>query len=422
MSCWNRVSNDNFRIPGVSLRHLKSALYVAEYKNVTRAADKLNRSQTTITKAISELESTLGARLFDRAATGMMSTVYGAALARRVRLVVDEFDKAGKSYQEFKPGGRDYHSIPVFSLDISYKRLAAFVALYEKRNVTAAAQTLGISKTAVYNSMRYLEELLELPLFRSEPNGVTPTGLATILARHTKLAFSQIHQAIDDIASLDGVTQGRVVIGTLPYTRTYLTPVAINRLLEKYPQIDVVTREGPYDVLESSLRSGDIDFIVGAIRNVENRADIVTEKLFEDRLSVIARKDHPLAGRSRINFKDMQEAQWVLPARGSPSRQLFDETLSRHEMLVPKHAVETSSLSMVRGLLMDSDRVALLSEHQIYYDMQFGILDVLPVVLEDTYRPIGLTLRAHTQPSPAAELFLEYLREVSEEIHQQGTA
>ena len=98
----------------------------------------------------------------------------GEALARRVRLVVDEFDKAGKSYQEFKPGGRHYHSIPVFSLDISYKRLAAFVALYEKRNVTAAAQTLGISKTAVYNSMRYLEELLELPLFQTEPHGVTP--------------------------------------------------------------------------------------------------------------------------------------------------------------------------------------------------------------------------------------------------------
>ena len=411
------MRNDNFRIPGVSLRHLKSALYVAECKNVTRAANKLNRSQTTITKAICELESTLGTRLFDRAATGMMPTVYGDALARRVRLVVDEFDKAGKSYQELKPGGRHYHSIPVFSLDISYKRLAAFVALYEKRNVTVAAQTLGVSKTAVYNSMRYLEDLLELPLFQSELNGVTPTELASVLVRHTKLAFSQIHHAIDDIANLDGVTQGRVVIGTLPYTRTYLTPVAINRLLEKYPQIDVVTREGPYDILESSLRTGDIDLIVGAIRNVEDRTDLVTEKLFEDRLSVIARKDHPLAGRPGIDFKDMQDAHWVLPAMGCSSRKLFDEALSRHEMLMPEHVVEASSLSMVRGLLMDSDRVALLSKHQIYYDMQFGILDVLPVALEDTYRSIGVTQRAHTQPSPAAELFLGYIRDVSREIH-----
>ena len=413
-------SNLNVHVPGVSLRHLRSALYVAELKNVTRAADKLNRSQTTVTKAIFELESTLGKRLFDRTSTGMMPTVYGEALAQRVRLAINEFEKADSSIREFKPGGSNNPSKPVFSLDISYKRLVAFIALYEKRSFSAAAETLGISKTAIYNSMRYLEGLIGLPLFQTEPHGVTPTGLATTLVRHTKLAFSQIHQAIDDIASLDGVTQGRVIVGTLPYTRTYLTPVAINRLLDGYPQIDVVTQEGPYSSLEASLRSGDIDFIVGAIRNVDERTDILTEKLFEDRLSVIARKDHPLAGKARIDFKDLQDELWVLPARGSPSRGLFDETLMRHDMQVPEHAVETSSLSLIRGLLLDSDRLALLSKHQIHYDMKFNILDVLPVVLEDTYRPIGLTLRAHTQPSPAAELLLGYLREVAGEIQQQS--
>jgi LysR family transcriptional regulator, regulator for genes of the gallate degradation pathway len=411
------MSDNNFGIPEISLRHLKSALYVAECKNVTHAANKLNRSQTAVTKSISELEATLGIQLFDRASTGMMPTVYGDVLAHRVRLAVDEFAKAGLAYQEFKPEGRNYQSIPVFSLDISYKRLAAFVALYEKRDVTSAAQALGITKTAVYNSVRQMEEYLELSLFEREPRGVAPTGLATVLVRHIKLAFSQIRHALEDIANLDGVTRGSVLIGTLPYTRTYLTPVAINRLLESYPQLDVATREGPYNELESSLRSGDVDFIVGAIRSVEDRADIVTEQLFEDRLSVIARKKHPLASEAKINFKEMQNVQWVLPARETPTRQLFDEMLSRYEMHVPEHAVETSSLSMVRGLLMDSNRVALLSEHQIYYDKLAGLLDVLPVDLEDTYRPIGVTMRAHTRPSPAAELFLTQLREVAAEIH-----
>ena len=413
------MSIDNFGIPEISLRHLKSALYVAEYKNVTRAADKLNRSQTAITKAISELEATLGCQLFDRASTGMMPTVYGEVLAHRVRLAVDEFAKAGVAYQEFKPDQRHYQTNPIFSMDISYKRLAAFIALYEKRDVTSAAEALGITKTAVYNSVRQMEELLELPLFQREPHGVAPTGLATILGRHTKLAFSQIRHAIEDIANIDGVTQGRVVIGTLPYTRTFLTPAAINRLLDNYPQLDVATQEGPYNVLESSLRSGDLDFIVGAIRSVDDRADIATEQLFEDRLSVIARKNHPLADQAKISFEELQNTQWVLPAEDTPARHLFEDLLHRHGMHVPEHAVETSSLSMVRGLLMDSDRVALLSEHQIFYDKQYGVLDVLPVELERTYRPIGVTMRAHTQPSPAAELFLKFLREVSAEVHQQ---
>jgi len=407
------MGTEQFGIPEVSLRHLKSALFVAEHKNVTRAANRLNRSQTAITKAISELEAALDTRLFDRSSTGMMPTVYGEALARRVALAAAEFEAAGKAYHEFKPGARNYQSIPIFSLDISYKRLAAFIALYETRDIAGAAHRLGITKAAVYNSVRQLEELLELELFQREPNGVSPTGFSNVLVRHAKLAFAEIRHAMDDIANIDGIAHGGVTIGTLPYSRTFLAPQAINRLLAEHPQLDVSTQEGPYAVMEASLRSGDIDFIVGAIRPTEPDLDIVTEKLFEDRLSVIARKDHPLTNRKRMRLKDLQDLQWVLPGKQTPARQLFVETLKRHDMETPEHAVQTSSLSMVRGLLLDSDRVALLSEHQIYYDKMFDVLDVLPVDLEETYRPMGVTMRAHTQPSPAARLFLEQLRAVA---------
>lgn len=406
-------------IPELSLRQLKSALYVSQYRNVTKAAYQLNRSQTTVTKAISDLESSLGKELFDRSSNGMMPTVYGTALSHRVELAAAEFAKAGEQYQEFVPDGRKYSSIPIFSLDISYKRLAAFLALYQVRNITRAAEILNITKAAVYNSVRQLEELLDLTLFEREPNGAAPTPFCHILARHSKLAFSEIRHALEDLANIDGVTQGRVTIGTLPYTRTFLTPRAINRLLARHPQLDVSTQEGSYKVMEASLRSGDIDFIVGAVRTVDNQHDISTETLFEDKLSIIARKGHPLTQQSKLQLKDLQDADWVLAGKETPGRQLFDETMAKHGAVAPTHAVETSSLSMVRGLLLDSDRVALLSEHQIYYDKLNNILEVLPVELEDTYRPIGITMRAHTQPSPAAKLFLESLREVASELKDQ---
>ncbi|MEH6583684.1 MAG: LysR family transcriptional regulator [Halioglobus sp.] len=415
------MSIDSFGIPKISLRHLKSAAYVAEYKNVTRAANVLNRSQTAVTKAISELEATLNRKLFDRSSTGMMPTVYGEALALRVRGAMAEFEAAGVALEQFRVRGRPHHSSPVFNLDVSYKRLAAFIALHEKRDVAGAANALGITKAAVYNSVRQLEELLEIELFQREPRGAAPTPYCNVLARHTKLAFAEIRHAIEDLARLDGITQGGVVIGTLPYTRTYLTPKAINRLLAEHPQLDVSTREGTYDLLEASLRSGEIDCIIGAIRSQESRTDIATEQLFEDRLSVIARSNHPLMGKSTIQLKDLQGVQWVLPDTGTPARILFEETIRKHQMDVPAHAVHTSSLSMVRGLLLDSDRVALLSEHQIFYDKQYGVLDVLPVELEETYRPIGITMRAHTQPSPAAQLFLDEFRSVAAEVSATTT-
>lgn len=412
----NAIVNPYFGIPEISLRQLKSALLVAQHRNVTRAASKLNRSQTAITKAISDLESLLGVALFDRTSTGMMPTVYGEAVAKRVSRVVAEFEQAGIAYKQYQNSHSLERPNPIFSMDISYKRLAALVALYQKREVVSAARSLGVTKAAVYNSVRQLEELLDSALFERQPQGVSPTPYCHLLVRHTKLAFAQIRHAIDDIASINGVTQGRLVIGTLPYTRTVLTPKAINQLLQDHPQLDVATQEGPYDVLEAGLRSGDIDLIVGATRPQDEGADVRTEVLFEDRLAVIARSGHPLMTRKTTRLEDLQGAHWVLPAAETPSRQLFDETLAQHGIQQPEQAVQTSSLSMVRGLLVDSDRIALLSEHQVYYDKLYGILDVVPVELEDTYRPIGITLRAHTQPSPAAQLFLDGLRQVAKDM------
>lgn len=408
-------------IPPLSLRHLKAMLYVAQYKNLSRAAKALNRSQTAITKAIADLESQLDVTLFNRGANGMSPTIYGDALAKRVEQMATEFDSAGKAYLAYQHKHKHYKNIAVFSMDISYKRLASFIAVFECKDIAAAANLLRITRTTVYNAVRQLEELLELPLFERGPDGMSCSAFCIVLARHVKLAFAQIRHAIDDIASINGVTLGCVSIGTLPYTRTLLTPRAIIHLLDQYPQLDVLTTEGPYSVLEASLRSGDLDFIVGAIRDTNNSKDIVTEKLFEDRLSVITRKGHPLELKKHLTLFDLQNYDWILPSKNTPARQLFDQVLKHAGIAPPEHAVQTSSLSTTRSLLLESNRVALLSEHQIYYDKKCGMLTALDIELKQTYRPIGVTMRARTQPSPAARLFLNTLREVAERLSRKDT-
>jgi LysR family transcriptional regulator of gallate degradation len=410
------VNTADNAIPELSLRHLKAMVYVAKFKNLTRAANKLNRSQTAITKAISDLESDLGVKLFDRSSTGMLPTVYGEALANRVRQAEAEFIAAGEIYLEYKKDSKAYQNIPIFSMDISYKRLASFITLHDTKDIAATAKQLNITRAAVYNSVRQFEELLELPLFERKPNGVACTAFCVVLVRQAKLAFSEIRHAIEDLASLNGVTRGSVSVGSLPYTRTILTPRAVNHLLDQHPQLDIATTEGPYALLEASLRSGDLDFIVGAIRPLENGKNLITEKLFEDQLSVIVRKGHPLEGRKNLTLADLQDFGWVLPTRNAPTRLLFDEVMKAHNLNTPAHTVETSSLSTVRGLLLESDRVALLSEHQIYYDKKYGLLNALPIILKNTYRPIGVTMRAQTQPSPAAQLFLASLRQVANDL------
>ncbi|XPF94806.1 LysR family transcriptional regulator [Colwellia sp. RE-S-Sl-9] len=403
-------------IPDISLRQLRALVYVAEYQNVTKASKELNRSQTAITKAISDLELTVGKKLFDRTSTGMILTPHGKSLTVRSKRAMDEFKKVGDKLLEYSDINRPVENIPIFSMDISYKRLSAFIALYHLNNYQRAAEQLNITKAAIYSSVRQMEEWLEMPLFNSAPSGVSPVPFCHVLAQHIKLAFAEIRHGIEDMANIDGITCGNVKIGTLPYTRTYLTPNAINKLLKEYPGLGVTTYEGTYELMESSLRSGDIDLIIGAVRTMDKSNDIKTEILLEDKLSIVARKHHPLMNKSKVTLNDLNEYGWILPEFHTPAGKLFIETMNSHGCSLPDQAIHTSSLSMIRGLLISSDRVALLSKHQIFYDEHSDLLDVLPVKMDDTYRSIGITMRKHTEPSPAAQLFLNKLRQVADEI------
>jgi LysR family transcriptional regulator of gallate degradation len=90
----------------------------------------------------------------------------------------------------------------------------------------------------------------------------------------------------------------------------------------------VTTEESPYDMLAAALRSGDIDFIFGALRSAADAKDLQQEALFDDRISVIARAGHPLARAKRIDFDTLRRATWVLSRNGSPSRELLKRCFS----------------------------------------------------------------------------------------------
>jgi DNA-binding transcriptional LysR family regulator len=77
----------------VKLRDLHIALAVAEAGSMTRAAEELAVSYPVISKTISELEQTLGVKLFDRSISGVEPTHYGRALLKSGVAVFDEMRK-----------------------------------------------------------------------------------------------------------------------------------------------------------------------------------------------------------------------------------------------------------------------------------------------------------------------------------------
>ena len=404
--------------PDLSLRQLRILRCIDDHHSLSAAARATNRTQSALSKALGELELKIGARLFHRYAHGVERTERGALLLARIREAEAQFYLAAQAHRTaLRRAPRLAHN-PVFSMDISPRRLAAFLTVYDTRNVRDAAAVEGITRAAVYDSLRTLESLLEVPLFEAGSSGLRSTGFADALAKHVRLAFALIQHGLDEIASLDGPIRGHVAIGTLPYSRTLLVPRAIVRVLNEHPQVAIRTREGPYDTLERALRDGSIDLIIGATRNLAVDSSLRTEDLFEDELAVICGAHHPLAFAPRVTIGELLGYGWVLPVPSTPARQLFDRFLHRRGVARPQQVVETGSLSTVRGLLLESNRLALLSADQVRLDVSAGLLRTLPIRLEGTSRPIGLTTRLQGNPSPAASVLLAALRDAAVDFHQ----
>src|SRR4029079_19704779 len=80
----------------VRLRDLHIVLAVAEAGSMAKASARLSISHPVDSKAISELEQTLGVSLFDRSAQGVVPTRYGRALLVAAVNVFDEMRQGFK--------------------------------------------------------------------------------------------------------------------------------------------------------------------------------------------------------------------------------------------------------------------------------------------------------------------------------------
>ena len=104
---------------------------------------------------------------------------------------------------------------------------------------------------------------------------------------------------------------------------------------------------------------------------------------------------------------------WIVPRAGTPLRVHFHEMFETAGVPAPTRAIECNSLIAARALLLESDRIMLLSAHQIHYELEAGLLVALPHPAGDVERPIGLTMRHDWHPTDSQRALLDIVRRCS---------
>jgi len=385
---------------------LRAFLAVADQGSANRAGAALFRAQSAVSRSVHKLERDLGVELFERRARGMLLTEYGRALLIRARRVHTEMQRARTEVAALVEKG-NVRNAAIFSMLTHERRVRAFVALTEQHHMPSVAESIGITQPAVSMAIRQLEDSIGVALFERTARGMIPTLAGEALALRLKRALAEVRHAVAEIAALRGITQGTVTVGALPLGRTRLLPESIAGVVRQHPGLRVATVEGSFETLAASLRAGDLDFILGALRPVEFASDLRGEALADDELAIVGRREHPWARRRKILHRDLARARWVLPRVNTPTRTLFERALQTRGLPPPDVVVETSDLAVLRGVLLNTDLLTAISPRQLSYELAADLLQLLPFPLPDTRRVIGITRRTDSVAWPGANLLME---------------
>lgn len=380
-----------------NLRHLRVFLSVVAHASVTRAADECRVSQPAVTQALSKLERQIGAPLFKRTPQGLFANELGRIFARRVERGFAHVDSTTATLA------------PRLRLTATASQLRALIAVREAENFTLAAQRLGLSQPTVHRAVSQLEQEATRPLFERTSHGILATRAGQSLAGAARLTFAELAQADMDVSEAMGRDVGRIVVGALPLSRSVVLPKAIAQYRALRPRLPIRVLEGAYADLLGGLRRGEIDFLIGALRDPLPIADVEQRPLFEDSLVLVARPGHPLATAVTVTLDDLARFPWIVAAPGTPTRAHFDRLVAPLGDHAPTSIVESGSLILMRELLLSSDHVGCISRLQAEAEIAKGLMTQLAFELPGTSRPIGITTRLGWEPTRLQAEFLAML-------------
>ncbi|PQA46975.1 LysR family transcriptional regulator [Amnimonas aquatica] len=181
--------------------------------------------------------------------------------------------------------------------------------LLREKNVTRAAEQLGITQPALSNGLRRLRDLFNDPLLIRSSSGMTPTERALELQPRLREILGSLNQMMEPKQEFRPLSSNRVFrIMVSDYAEATLMPALVKALRSEAPDVvlDCLT---PSDVSVQDIEQGKVDLAINRFNEIPQTFHQVT--LWSDSFSCLINRGNPAA--LRFNLKTYLDAQhiWV---------------------------------------------------------------------------------------------------------------
>ncbi|HEU0202988.1 MAG TPA: LysR family transcriptional regulator [Burkholderiaceae bacterium] len=281
----------------------------------------------------------------------------------------------------------------------------AFIAIADEGSFGAAAEALHITQTALSRRLQNLESFLGVKLVERTTRSVALTPIGQNFLPQASRLLADLGAALVEIRETGKSLRGDVTIACVPTAGVHYLPRIVQQYSALYPDNRIrILDHASSDVAAAVLRR-EAEF--GINMQGPHDPELTSIPLLRDRFVLVCRKDHPLGGKKRLAWKQLQSHALILAGPESGNRPLLDVAMLEQRVnLRSFYEVQRSSTAV--GMVAAGVGVAVVPELALQKGA-YPQLDVVPLVEPVVSRTLVLLSRTKAYFTPAAQALYDLI-------------
>ncbi len=202
----------------------------------------------------------------------------------------------------------------------------SYLEVVERGSFSEAARALGLSQPTVSFQVRRLEEEAGARLMeRRGPRQVGVTAAGREFETFARRVLAEHAALMERLSALRDEVAGALRLGASTHPGEHLVPAIVGAFRRRHPKISATIAIGDTaEIVDRVLgRQCDAGFVGAEVR----RRGLVSHKIAEDQLVLIAAPDHPIARRRSVRLSDLAGESFVVREPGSGTQRTVDELM-----------------------------------------------------------------------------------------------
>lgn len=297
-----------------------------------------------------------------------------------------------------------------FEPSLSIEQLRSFQATAHNLSFSKAAADLHLTQPCISKHIRSLEQNLNVTLFHRSGRRVELTEAGATFLRHVLGAFQSLEKGVEALALLRGLHAGHLSIGAASTIGIYMLPQILGTFKQRFPGIEVTLQIANKAETLRRLLEGEID--LGFVGPPVKPKELETKPYLVDELVLVMAPSHRLAGGESVPARELREEVFILRERGSGTREIMEEELSKAGIEIQKF-MELGSTEAIKQAVAANLGVSIISRFTITLETITGRLRSAHIPDLKLHRQLYVAFRRERSLSWPALEFLRFVEQAA---------